>query len=509
MLDGILTAGLTPTVETDYERWKPLHWILAVPDVMERGGFDTVIGNPPFLGGKKVSGASGTNVREWFVNVVARGAKGNADLVANFLLRGHELLSGRGSLGVIATNTVAQGDTREVGLDQLVADGFTITRSIQSRSWPAASANLEFAAAWGTRGRVAVGVPRVADDVVVERISTLLEPAGRVEGNPIRLAENAGIAFIGCYVLGMGFVVQPEEAAAWIEADPSNAEVLFPYLNGEDLNSRPDTSPSRWVIDFFDRSEVAASEYCLPYARLLNSVKVERQKANIRSLRERWWQYAAKQSGMRRATAELNEVLVIARVSKTVMPVRVTNDLVFHEKLVVFALDLYADQAVLSSTLHQAWAIKYGTTMRIDPTYTPSDVFETFPRPEPTDLLAGLGKSIDTERREIMLRRSLGLTKLYNLVNDPEIADSADPDVARMRQIHVELDEAVMAAYGWDDVPLKHGFHTYCQMRRWTVSPAARVEILDRLLEENHRRAAAQGEAPPPAEAEDAEGEIE
>ena len=61
-----------------------------------------------------------------------------------------------------------------------------------------------------------------------------------------------------------------------------------------------------------------------------------------------------------------------------------------------------------------------------------------------------------------------------------------------MRAIHVELDEAVMDAYGWSDVPLDHGFHTYRQMERWTVSPAARVEILDRLLEENHRRAAAE-----------------
>jgi hypothetical protein len=97
-----------------------------------------------------------------------------------------------------------------------------------------------------------------------------------------------------------------------------------------------------------------------------------------------------------------------------------------------------------------------------------------------------------------MLRRELGLTKLYNLVNNPAISDASDPDVARMREIHVELDHAVMDAYGWSDVNLDHGFHTYRQMERWTVSPAARVEILDRLLEENHRRAALE-KAPGPA----------
>ncbi len=92
----------------------------------------------------------------------------------------------KGALGLVATNTVAQGDSREVGLDAMVADGFTITRAIQSRSWPAASANLEYAAVWGGLGEVAAGAPRVADDVAVRRISTLLEPAGRVEGNPVR-----------------------------------------------------------------------------------------------------------------------------------------------------------------------------------------------------------------------------------------------------------------------------------------------------------------------------------
>ena len=72
------TSEYLPTVSTDYERWKPLHWILAVPDVMDRGGLDAIIGNPPFLGGKKLSGALGTNVRDWFVNVLADGTKGGA-----------------------------------------------------------------------------------------------------------------------------------------------------------------------------------------------------------------------------------------------------------------------------------------------------------------------------------------------------------------------------------------------------------------------------------------------
>ncbi|MFF0659221.1 Eco57I restriction-modification methylase domain-containing protein [Micromonospora tulbaghiae] len=494
-LDLILEEGLTPTVSTDHERWQPLHWVLEVPDVVvDHGGFDAIIGNPPFLGGKKLTGAMGTNVRDWFVHQIADGARGSADLVAYFLLRAVELLRPSGTLGLIATNTIAQGDTRQVGLDRVVAGGLTITRAVQSTPWPSASANLEYAAVWGSLGPVADTAERVADGSIVPRISTLLEPAGQVDGIPATLAENGNIAYIGCYVLGMGFVLEPEEAQAWITEDRRNGEVLFPYLNGEDLNSRPDCSASRWVIDFNDRTLEASRQYATAFSRIEEAVKPEREKVNRKVLRDRWWQYADKRPALRRAIAGLDEVLVIALVSKSVMPVRVPTGQVFSHRLGVFATDSFADQAVLSSSVHWNWAVKYTSTLESRVNYSPSDVFETFPRPEPTARLDEVGRMLDVERREIMLRREpqLGLTKLYNLVNNPGIADADDPDVARLRRIHVELDEAVLAAYGWSEVPLDHGFHTYRQMERWTVSPAARVEILDRLLAENLRRAAAQ-----------------
>ena len=497
MLEAILKRGLTPTIETDYERWRCLHWPLAVPEVMERGGFDAIVGNPPFLGAKKLSPSMGQNLREWFVHVLAEGTTGNADLVAYFFLRAFSLLRPIGTLGIIATNTVAQGDTREVGLDRMVVGGFTITRAIQSQSWPARSANLEYAAVWGTRGKLAATVRPVCDDASVARISTLLEPEGRITGQPERLAENAGIAFQGCVVLGTGFILESEEAQAWIAQDPRNVEVIFPYLNGEDLNSRCDCSPSRWVIDFFNRSEHESSTYRLPFSRVVSDVRSERLLKKQPSYRTYWWQFAHKGTAWKAATANLDEVLVIALVSKTVMPMRVPTGQVFSHALGVFATDSYSEQAVLSSSLHQVWAIKNGSGMRGDPRYTPSDVFETFPRPEPTPELETIGRTLDTERREIMLRRDLGLTKLYNLVNDPGLEAGIDPDVDRMRAIHVELDAAVAAAYGWDDLDLTHGFHTYRKMTRWTLSPATRVESLDRLLEENHRRAAAEAASLP------------
>jgi hypothetical protein len=199
-----------------------------------------------------------------------------------------------------------------------------------------------------------------------------------------------------------------------------------------------------------------------------------------------WWLFFRARPALRKAIANLPEVLVIARVSKTVMPLRVPTGQIMSEACVVFATVSHSVQAVLSSSLHQLWAITYGSTLETRARYTPSDVFETFPLPVATDRLSGAGRSLDEERRGIMLRRDLGLTKLYNLVNDETI--HGDGDIDRLRQIHVEVDEATTAAYGWDDVALDHRFNSFRQSQRWTIGPAARIECMDRLLLENRRR---------------------
>jgi hypothetical protein len=495
-LNSIVDIGLTPAVSTDYERWQPLHWVLELPDVLvDHGGFDAIVGNPPFVAGSSISGAMGGNFRDWLVHQTAAGQRGNADLVAYFFLRAVELLRHDGNLGLIATNTIAQGDTREVGLDQMVARGLEITRAVQSSKWPVATANLEYAAVWGTRKRIPEGIARWADGVEASRITSLLEPAGRTAGSPVRLSSNLDIAFQGVKIDGIGFVIPEKDAKEWLASDPRYADVLFPYLSGEDMNSRSDCSPSRWVIDFYDKSEEEAARFERAYARVVSLVKPERMKNNRKLYRDYWWHHAEKRPGLRRAIAGLSEVLAITLHGKTLMPARVPTTWIFSHGLAAFATDSFSDQAVLSSNVHQMWAIKYGSGIRHDPRYTPSDVFETFPQPVASDRLVEWGKRLDGDRRRIMLRRDIGLTKLYNLVNNPSISGSSEPDVETMRRLHVELDEAVMAAYGWSDVPLEHGFHTYRQMTRWTVSPAARVEILDRLLEENLRRAAAQPKA--------------
>jgi hypothetical protein len=469
---------------------EPLHWPLVFPEVFAQGGFNAIIGNPPFLGGQKLTGSLGNAYREYLVNGVGRGARGSADLVAYFVLHAHGLLSSTGQTGLIATNTLAQGDSREVGLDQVVESGVEIRQAVKSKPWPSRSAVLQYCAIWTSRSPIADPVPRRLDGQDVGAIIPALDPASRATGNPKRLAANRNVAFQGSNILGLGFTMSPEEAQALIAKDPRNAAVLFPYLNGENLNQRPDCSARRWVINFHDWPLERAATYPECFEQVVRLVKPERAKNSDKRRREIWWRFTRPAPELYRRTDELERVIVMAQVSKTVMPVRVSSGMVFDQKLVVFATSELGVLAILSSAPHYWWAVGRSSTMKADLSYSPTDVFETLARPELTEEMRELGERLDAYRREgVMLSRQAGLTATYNLVHDPTCTDA---DIAELRSIHVAIDHAVMRAYGWDDLELDHGFHDTRQGVRYTVGPVVRQEILDRLLELNHERYAAE-----------------
>jgi hypothetical protein len=206
LADGWLDTGRPAAVA----KRRPVQWLTRFPEVFlgtDDPGFDAVVGNPPFLGGQKITGAVGVGYREHLVRHVGDGTRGSADLVAYFFLTAHALLNTHGQLGLIATNTVAQGDTREVGLDRMVAAGLDLRAAIKSRKWPTRGANLEFSVVWGSRTRRDPGVLAIADGVHVPAISPALDPAGRATGNPHRILANRGLSFIGSYVLSLGFTM--------------------------------------------------------------------------------------------------------------------------------------------------------------------------------------------------------------------------------------------------------------------------------------------------------------
>ena len=491
---------------------KPLHWPLEFPEVFDSEqqahpsletlldkvkhdqpiapirptGFDAIIGNPPFMGGQKITGALGTPYREYLVEVLAHGTKGSADLCAYFFLRAAPLLAINGMLGLIATNTIAQGDTREVGLDQLLSQTMTIVRAIPSQPWPGAAA-LEVAHLWLHRG-LWQGV-HYLDDRLVSGITAYLAEPSAVSGKPYRLAANADKSFQGSIVLGMGFVLNPAEAQALIERDPRNREVLFPYLNGEDLNTNPDQSSSRWVINFHDWPLEKAQTYPEPYAIVKSKVKPDREKQNDKGGKEIWWRYLRPRPELYQTIAGMERVLVIAATSRTLAFAFSSANIVFSHATVVLTFDKSSNLALLQSAFHEAWARQYASSMKGDLRYTPSDVFETFPFPEATAGLEAIGERYHQLRQQIMAEHNEGLTKTYNRFHNP--AERSELIVA-LRQAHVAMDQAVRQAYGWDDLALEHDFHQTKQGLRCTISEAARRNVLDRLLALNHQRYAAE-----------------
>lgn len=469
-----------------------LHWPLAFPEVFlgEEGvGFDAMVANPPFLGGQRITGAMGSSVRDHLIASVADGVRGSADLCAYFVLRMARLAL---SFGTLATNTIAQGDTREVGLDALARTGWTIFRAVKSTQWPN-EANLEISKLWVSPDTWAGDW--VLDGRGVTGITPSLDSQRRATGQPYRLAANAGLSFQGSNVLGLGFTMDPDAASTLIEADPRNGEVLFPYLNGKELNENPQHRPSRWIVNFFDWSLSRAENYPGPLSIVRDHVKPERD-ANSYSdhAREHWWQYERPRTELYATIAGHIRVLAIGNTSKAVQPAFVDARQVLDKQLTVFAYDDDEHFGLLTGSFHWWWAIARSSTHETRIRYTPTDVFETFPQPslavgDQVGPVGHVGKALNEFRADLMTRTNRGLTKTYNRVHS---ADEHDPDIVRLRELHIELDLAVRDAYGWSDLDLDHHHWETRQGMRFTVSPEAKDELLDRLLELNHERYAAE-----------------
>lgn len=478
-----------PTTEFEEKASKELrgqltfHWPLEFPEVIvKRGGFNAFVGNPPFMGGQKLTGNLGEPYRELLVGHLAKGQRGSADLCAYFFLRADQLLREEGQLGLLATNTIAQGDTREVGLDQLTTNGCVIPRAVPSRKWPGL-ASVEVAHIWVRKG--AWSGSFVLDDKPTTGITAFLTSPGTVTGKPYRLKANESKSFIGFYVLGMGFVLTPEEAHALIDKDDRNRDVLFPYITGEDLNSRPDQSPRRWVINYFDWPIEKAMKYPDCFRIIEEKVKPERVQNNRKVYRDYWWQFAEKRPALLKAIAGMDRVMALSLVNNHLSLGVVPTGTVLAHKLVVFTCADWGFFSVLQSHLHYHWAWHYCSTMRTDINYSPSDCFETFPFPESITNLFSIGKIYHEHRHQTMLARQEGSTKIYNRFHDKA---EFSADIKKLRQLHSDMDDAVAAAYGWNDLKLDHGFHETKQGVRFTINEPARSEILQRLLKLNHER---------------------
>jgi hypothetical protein len=229
------------------------------------------------MGGLKISGSLGDQYRHW-LEVAYEPYSGTADLCAVFYRRAHSLLKPGGRMGLVATNTIGQGDTRESGLAVILRQGGAITFARRFIKWPgAANVEVNLVALYKPHhSPFTIRYSPILDGQPVPFISSRLD--AEPEAEPKRLRQNEGKAFIGDYVRGIGFVLEPEEAEALLAKDPRNADCLFPYLNGEDLNSHPKQQPSRYVICFHDWDLERAQQYPDLLRIVEERVKPEREK---------------------------------------------------------------------------------------------------------------------------------------------------------------------------------------------------------------------------------------
>lgn len=483
---------------------RPFHWFLEFPEVFARddGGFDAIVGNPPFVGGQFIRRQLGDDFLPW-LRTRWPSSHGTADLVAFFFLRAFEALSETGSLGLVATNTVSQGDTRETGLEEILNRGGSIYAALPRMPWPGqASVNVSLV----NIARSDWHGSRELDGQAVDWVSSLLD-ASKQETRVERLGANRNLSFQGSNILGLGFTMPPEEAQELIRQNPKNAEVLFPYINGEDLNSSPTQEGSRWVINFQDWPLQKAAEWPELLEIVREKVKPERDKVNRAIRRQRWWRFAEYAPNLYRTIAPLPRVLLCAQTSAKWAPAFSSTGIVYSHSVIVFAFEDWRYYSMMQSSFHEYWRLRYGPTLRTDARYTPSDCFETFPFPRPTEeqraLLERIGEAYHEHRRQILLKNQEGLTKTYNRFHDH---DCHDPDIEHLRQLHVEMDLAVRDAYGWSDLELGHGWLktvTVTEKKnrktgkvqsvekvdwRYSISDEAKDEVLRRLLDLNHKR---------------------
>ncbi len=525
----------------------PFHWEIEFPEVFEREnpGFDGFVGNPPFLGGKRISTTLGTPYRDW-LSFLHIDSNSNTDIVAHFFRRAFNLTRKDGAFGLIATNTISQGDTRSGGLRWIGNNGGEIYRARRRVKWPGVAA-VVVSVVHVTKGRFS-GV-KYLDDTKADTITAFLFHKGGHD-DPVRLVANEGKSFVGSFVRGMGFtfddtdrngVASKLSVMHKLVEDPFNSKVISPYIGGEEVNKSPTHAYHRYVINFRDwplrrdtigelwatadgerrralrRKSIVPRDYPEPVAIdwpevlavVTEKAKPGRERLGNSSIdrahRERWWRFANERPHLYATIKGLDRVLANSQVSATVQFAFLPAEYrVYAHTLNVYPLQTYAAFCALQSRPHEIWARLFGSSMKDDLRYTPSDCFDTFPFPEGWDTdptLEAAGKAYYEYRAELMVDNNEGMTSTYNRFHD---LYETGPRVAKLRELHAAMDRAVLDAYGWTDLPTDCDFLLDYEIDeaawgrkkkpfRYRWPDEVRDEVLARLLALNADRAAAVG----------------
>lgn len=483
-------AALSTDLPADRSVRRPFHWPLAFPEVFARKtqGFDAIVGNPPFSGGRLVGRRFGLAYQE-YLKIVRNDVVGSPDLCAYFFLRAFGLIGKSGYFGLLATKSITETGSRVVCLDQIIGMGGTVYRAYSRLPWPGNAAvvvSIVWVARCGWAGT------RILDERSVADINGALEEDFQIL-RPKKLKFLKGRFSQGQTIAGRGFEVTASEREQIISRDPVCEEVIVPLFNGEDLNNLPTLQPYRWLIYFRNWSEEQARQYPTAFHQVKELVKPYRESLTGQIHQDCFWKLWDIRPGLMREFEKRTHVLAIARVTKHLCLRRVPTDSIYNDQVKVLFFDGWAEFAVLQSSIHDIWARWLSGTLGASTLrYSTSAVLETWPMPdiERSPELNDLGQRYSSLREELMERESIGLTQLYNRFHDPL---DLEPRIGDLRVLHQDIDLAVMRVYGWEDLEIGHGFHpvTYLPENdrvRFTISETARIEVLRRLSDLNRQR---------------------
>ncbi|MEQ8789465.1 MAG: hypothetical protein RIC55_24435 [Pirellulaceae bacterium] len=479
----------------------PFHWPIEFPEVFDRGdaltgGFDAIVGNPPFLGNRLWKSMIGDHM-QWQAEMILGQSPGKIDLCVIFHRRVVELIRPSGCYGMLATTNIAEGSAIKVGLREIVKHGDVIY-SAKKLPWPG-KANVVVAIVCFFRG--AYKGETLADGEVCDRIGARLtcEPQDAWVPKKLRCAM---LSFEGVNnSKGLAFVI--DRSNEWYDELASEPHSLLrPYITGDDITSSALTRVNRFALDIADKQlNEIEKEYPAAFRFLDLVVRPTRTAQALKSYKglvDRWWQFWNHRAEQMRAVRQHEHVIVFSKVTKYPICTLASSNCIFTNKVVVIGMTRPDLLAICLSTFFTLWLRTFcGGKMEDRINISISESIKKYPLPAdqvPHDGMACATKFVELTR-SLSKQDGTGLTDLMNRVHSPQCTKG---EIAELRECIRRIDAHVAGAYGWDDLALDYGFASARDLVRddnvrFGVSEEAQAAIMSRLT--NLNREMCQAEA--------------
>jgi len=478
---------------------KPFHWALEFPEVFEQGGFDGIVGNPPFLGNRLWKNALGENL-QWQCQMVLGASPGKIDLCVVFHRRAVDLLRPDGCYGMLATSNIAEGSAIEVGLGVIVRNG-SIYYARKGMPWPGSAAVVVaivgfFKGAWQADCD--------ADERSCPRIGPRLESEAADVWLPQALPD-APFTFEGVNnSKGLAFVITTD--SPWFDLLKNEPESLLkPYITGDDITSSALNCIKRWALDIADLGlDEIRRRWPVAYRFLVEEVQPTRTVAALKSYKgliDRWWQFWNHRADLMRRIRRRKHFIGYSKNTKYPVGLLAPSGWIYTNKVLLIGMERDDLYAISLSTGFRAWLEKFsGGNLGETLSLSISESVAKYPVPEKNVAC----KSVDAATQfnllavEFSAAHGCGLTDVMNAIHSP---DNADSTIGELRRLLSVIDGEVAAAYGWNDMEVTYDFRPFDggsanDKWRWALSAEATSRLLDRLVALNRERIETNGNIP-------------